>query len=164
MCAAELLQGNQHNIRVITDQIRYEDQGNGLATAPNVHAGEDVTRWIRSQGVSKVPILVHASDSSVGLTDWVKVERMTGSTSSFKMLNEYVEGLKSDSRSKNWARFDSRVGEWPGTLRSMQLHNLYRAIGSTRKIKYGAEMEDLLKTIEKSEKKTAWWEPQTPSI
>ena len=89
-------------IRLITDLTRYEDTGSGLAR--NDHAGEDIIVFIRSLGLDQIPMLVFSSN--IQLTEFVKDHALTGSTTWYKVLLSFINGL-AGSKNDVWAHFNA---------------------------------------------------------
>src|SRR5271169_5355191 len=84
--------GAPGNVRVITDMVRLEDQGDGEGVKAHRNAGHKITQYIRSR-FSNIPILVFTSHDNIVNTKWVKDIWLSGSTSHHQVAQDYVDQL-----------------------------------------------------------------------
>jgi len=93
-------------IRVITDFTRYEKTGNEMHY--NNHAGEDIIRHIRGLGLDAIPVLVFSSN--VASTEFVQEYPPSGSTTWYKVLLDYINGLVG-GKSTSWMKWNAIPAE-----------------------------------------------------
>jgi len=102
--------GAPKNIRVITDVVRLEDQGDGEGLQPHGNAGYKITRYIRDR-FNNIPILVFTSHDNIVNTKWVKDIWLAGSTCNYPVAEEYVNQLGGESKHNcnvQWAQYDAQ--------------------------------------------------------
>ena len=101
--------GAPKKVRVVTDVVRLEDQGDGEGLQAHGNAGYKIIRFIRER-LDNIPVLVFTSHDNVANTKWVKDIWLTGSSSDYKVAEEYVNqlgGVSKHNCSVQWAQYNA---------------------------------------------------------
>ena len=102
---------NKHDqpdkIRYISDHVRRERNSDGKLIE-NLNAGEDIIRFIRSEGL-KAPILISTTSRAIRWTRYVENYPNTGSVGgSYEMFDRYVAALGAGRKvDKAWMKFNA---------------------------------------------------------
>ena len=102
--------GAPEKVRVVTDVVRLEDQGDGNGLQAHGNAGYRIIRFIRER-FDNIPVLVFTSHNNVVNTKWVKDIWLAGSTSDYKVVEEYVNqlgGVSKHNCNVQWAQYNAQ--------------------------------------------------------
>ena len=97
-------------MRIITDMIRTEDNGDGRGLQVNTQAGYQITAYVRRY-LPNIPILVVTAPDYIQYTQFVQSFWLTGSTSDYSVVQEYIDQLAGRARenySVKWACYNAQ--------------------------------------------------------